>query len=178
MENNFEFEIPNVRRKQIRLFENLILFLNGLSFILFGIKSNNKVATISGLIILLLTFIRFLVKNNKYNMALVVAMVCFASWITIGYWWIGILFLALSMLGSISSGNKKIKFDSRQIKLSNPFSKIFNWSQLQNVILKDGLLTMDFRNNKLLQTPIINQLSEAETKQFNDFCNQQLVTSN
>jgi hypothetical protein len=174
MKNDFEFDIPNERKKQIRLFENLILLLNGLAFIFFGLKTNNTIATISGLIILVLTLVSFFIKNDKYNIAFAAAMACFGSWIKIGYWWIGLFFFLLSILGGIVSLDKKIKFNSRQIQISTPFPKIFKWFELQNVILKDGLLTLDFKNNKLLQTSILDELNEAETKQFNDFCQERL----
>lgn len=174
MKNNFEFDIPNARKKQIRLFENLILFLNGMSFILLGYKTNDQPAIIAGLFILLLTVISFLIKKDKYNIAWAAVTVCFISWIKIDYWWIGSFFLALSILGSFSSIDRKIRFSARQVQVTGPLPKTFKWFELQNAILKDGLLTLDFKNNKLLQTPIMDELNEAETKQFNDFCQDRL----
>lgn len=100
------------------------------------------------------------------------------GWLNVGYWWVGIVMWPISLLAQIASNDKKIEFNSKEIKLASPFGKIFIWQELQNIVLKDGLLTLDFKNNKLLQTPILNELTEAETKQFNDFCNQLLATSN
>jgi hypothetical protein len=47
------------------------------------------------------------------------------------------------------------------------------WNELQNLILKDGILTIDFKNNKLLQNEIEENASLNE-KDFNEFCRQQL----
>lgn len=174
MQTKFEFNISNTRVKQIRLFENLILFLNAFSFILFGVKSNSKETIISGLIILFIAFIAMLVRKEKNAINWIIAAIAFAFWLSTDYWFIGAIFLVLSYAGSINSRQKKIIVEPNQIRLIYPFTKTFTWSSLQNIVLKDGLLTLDFKNNKLLQTPIINQLNEAETKQFNDFCQERL----
>ena len=49
-----------------------------------------------------------------------------------------------------------------------------NWDEVNNVILKDGLLTIDFKNNKLFQHIILNSDEDISEKEFNEFCNQQL----
>ena len=48
--------------------------------------------------------------------------------------------------------------------------KRFQWSELQNVVLKDEILTLDFHNNKLIQKEIETPVSAEEEKEFNDFC--------
>jgi hypothetical protein len=56
-------------------------------------------------------------------------------------------------------------------------SRVMQWNEINNIILKDGLLTIDFKNNKLLQKEIIENNSPINEKEFNDFCNQQLSKS-
>ncbi len=46
-------------------------------------------------------------------------------------------------------------------------SKKHSWKAIDNVILKDGLLTVDFKNNKLFQRDIDNELHEEK---FNNWC--------
>lgn len=45
--------------------------------------------------------------------------------------------------------------------------KVFEWSSIQNVILKDALLTLDFKNDKIHQYDINEAVNEDE---FNSFC--------
>ena len=52
-------------------------------------------------------------------------------------------------------------------------TKEINWPELQNIILKDGILTIDFRNDKLIQQEIEENEFIIE-KEFNEFCKQQL----
>lgn len=48
------------------------------------------------------------------------------------------------------------------------------WSELNNIVLKDGLLTIDFRNNKFIQQPVDETKTAVNEQEFNDFCRQQL----
>jgi len=56
--------------------------------------------------------------------------------------------------------------------------KTIRWNQLNNLILKDGLLSIDFKNNKLIQLTIDESKNVINEQEFNDFCRQQLITSN
>jgi hypothetical protein len=51
--------------------------------------------------------------------------------------------------------------------------RIIEWSQLTNLVKKDDLLTLDFKNNRLMQVEIINA-DEVPENEFNQFCLQQL----
>ena len=177
MNSLYQFQIKNIKAKQFRLLANLILCLNGFVFMYAGIYANNKSTIIIGAITVSMAVVAVLYQKNWIIHNSMVVPV-FIGWLNVGYWWVGIVMWPISLLAQIASNDKKIEFNSKEIKLASPFGKIFIWQELQNIVLKDGLLTLDFKNNKLLQTPILNELTEAETKQFNDFCNQQLATSN
>ena len=53
---------------------------------------------------------------------------------------------------------------------------VYNFFNFNNIVLKDGLLTLDFTNNKIYQKEIESEYSSAEEKEFNEFCNTQLKT--
>ena len=55
--------------------------------------------------------------------------------------------------------------------------RIIEWSELTNVIRRDDLLTLDFKNNRLMQVQIINS-DDAPENEFNQFCRQQLAAAN
>ena len=52
--------------------------------------------------------------------------------------------------------------------------RIVEWTQLANVIKKHDLLTLDFKNNKLLQVQVINA-DHVDEDEFNQFCQRQLA---
>jgi predicted neutral ceramidase superfamily lipid hydrolase len=48
-----------------------------------------------------------------------------------------------------------------------------SWSEFNNVVLKDGLLTLDFRNNKLIQLAV-SEVDLPPEQSFNEFCRSQI----
>jgi uncharacterized membrane protein len=70
---------------------------------------------------------------------------------------------------------EKILFSDKNIILPGlSGDRIVEWNQLSNVIKKHDLLTLDFRNNKLLQVQIINA-EHIDEDEFNQFCQQRLA---
>ena len=55
--------------------------------------------------------------------------------------------------------------------------RIIEWGQLTNVIKKDDMLTIYFKNNRLMQVEVIN-VDDVPENEFNQFCGQQLVATN
>ena len=55
--------------------------------------------------------------------------------------------------------------------------RIVEWNEITNVVKKDDLLTIDFKNNKLLQVQI-SSVDDVNQDAFNRFCQQQLSMRN
>jgi hypothetical protein len=51
------------------------------------------------------------------------------------------------------------------------------WGEINNALIKDGLITIDQKNNKLFQKEIDSGVSLHVEKEFNDFCRQQIGKS-
>lgn len=52
--------------------------------------------------------------------------------------------------------------------------KTLLWNDVANVIIKDGLITVDQKNNKLFQKEIEGYVTEETETEFNTFCRQKL----
>lgn len=52
--------------------------------------------------------------------------------------------------------------------------KTFLWKDVSNVVLKDGILTIDLKNNKLIQSAISKESADINEREFNLFCKEQL----
>ncbi len=91
--------------------------------------------------------------------------------------WVDDLVIAIAnliffLLYSISVQKIIYIFSEEHIKLKRfPFTT-YEWNTLQNVILKDGILTLDFKNNKLAQHNL--QKTEVNEFEFNTFAKQLL----
>jgi hypothetical protein len=69
---------------------------------------------------------------------------------------------------------EEIGFDKEGVTVNALFKKSFEWNVINNVILKDGLLTIDFKNNKIFQKGIEEDVTPVLEKEFNEFCRLQL----
>ena len=93
------------------------------------------------------------------------------------YQWLSFVFIILALLEYQAKFAVEIGFSDNEIKFNTLFKKKYNWSDFTNIVLKDGLLTLDFANNKILQREIEDDDDEddADEKEFNDYCQRQLT---
>ena len=69
----------------------------------------------------------------------------------------------------------KYEIDLNGVKITKLFSEQwYTWADIQNVVLKDGLLTIDFKNNHVFQIPITSKDKPIDEKAFNQFCLQEI----
>lgn len=114
-------------------------------------------------------------KNNKemyYSKALLIAGLV---WTKMPYFpWLIVVFVILALLEYQAKLSPEIGFSSDHIIFNGLFKKKYNWSEIDNVILKDGLLTIDFKNNKLFQKEIDTGENEAGEAEFNEWVRDKL----
>ena len=94
--------------------------------------------------------------------------------------WIGLIFAFMIFLEAQAKHVVEIGFDTDRIVFNTIFSRRFRWSDFANVILRDGLLTLDFKNNRLIQREIADDEDEedADEEEFNAFCRDRLAAAN
>lgn len=89
--------------------------------------------------------------------------------------YISIFFIVAALLERQIKFPQEIGFSREAITFNTFPFKHYEWEQVKNVMLKDNMLTIDFKNNKLIQREIEPaELTEEETE-FNEFCRRQMV---
>lgn len=83
--------------------------------------------------------------------------------------WIAWVYLLAAMLEKQVKFPEEIAFDENEIVKNSFPKKRYSWSELNNVVLKDGLLTIDFKNNQLLQKELESNTTEALEHEFNAY---------
>lgn len=177
----YTFFIKNEKTKSYRLVSQLLVFFNllGLIFLLITneITGSNKVSIIFGLaltgVYTLFTVAEWITKKalpDFWHRS--VFAFCAFIWIKNGVWFPGIILLAFTGLDIIAQRKLVVEINEKKIVLPSFPVKKAAWSEMNNVILKDGLLTIDFKNNNLFQQVILN--SDFDEKEFNRFCQRQL----
>ena len=69
--------------------------------------------------------------------------------------------------------NREIGFSEKEIKENGLFGKTIQWKELNQVLIKDDILTIDFKNNKLIQQYTDDEEDEdyeAGEEEFNAYC--------
>lgn len=113
-------------------------------------------------------------KKPKYSRAYVISALL---WVSMPYMqWMVFPFAILAILEHQVRFPLEVGFSETQIVFNTFFRKKYNWGQLNNVVLKDGLLTMDFVSNRVLQREVEDDDEEDDTseEEFNLFCREQL----
>lgn len=62
----------------------------------------------------------------------------------------------------------------RVVRNSFP-AKTYSWNQIDQVVLRDNLFTLDLKNNQVIQKPLQEAVSPETEAEFNAFCRQQLL---
>ncbi|MCZ2222912.1 MAG: hypothetical protein LC122_04705 [Chitinophagales bacterium] len=168
----FNFKIINAKSNLIRLITDGLFLINAFLFLFFAIKSSMYNWTyIPAIISIIVTILSIFFKKRNKIIYLITAIIICVAWIQLSYAWLGIIMIILLSIAERIASDTNICFTSSEIIITSFSKRKFQWNDLQNVVLKDGLLTIDFKNNKLLQVSTSNLINE---KMFNDFCKNQL----
>lgn len=113
-------------------------------------------------------------KGNMpfYRIALTAAAVGWA--IQPGWGFVAVIYILAAILEKQVKFPQEIAFDADEIVVNSFPRKHFQWNELQNVVMKDGILTVDFHNNTLIQKEIETQASAQTEQEFNEFCLERL----
>jgi len=63
------------------------------------------------------------------------------------------------------------------VTLQTSLNKTLTWAQLANVIVKDGLLTIDTKSNKLYQKEVAVDFTAENEAEINEFCRLRLIAN-
>lgn len=110
-----------------------------------------------------------------YRIALILSTL--AWYIQPGGRYIFLIYLLAAMLEKQAKFPQEIAFDDEGILINSFPKKQYAWSAIANVVLKDGILTVDFRNNKLIQKEIETPVTINLETEFTEFCRNRLVNN-
>lgn len=89
--------------------------------------------------------------------------------------WLGVAIIAVGILEKFARKPLEIGFSSGQIVFNTLIRRKIRWSEVSNVVLKDGLLTIDFKNNRLFQSEVLlDDEWEAGEEEFNQWAKERV----
>lgn len=179
----YRFFLKDNDQKAYRLLVWFFIFLHivAASFIgLKGIYNNTKISPYLFLAIYFLIFAGFSIFRKSKNAFEIASILLAFFYAFFWFYYIGMLamliFVALFIFIIVVKQKKATILVTQQgIHIVKVFSTLLlSWEKLENVILKDNILTIDCRSNKLIQIEITTESETIDEKLFNRFCGEQL----
>jgi hypothetical protein len=153
----------------------LILNVVGILFITYLKEFKTWGPLIIAAVAVFTAFTSFYFKSKNEKAILTGAFLLLSvAWILAGYWVVGVLNIIFMILHIAALQKPIVSINEMQVIYPSFPKKIIDWQDLSNLIIKDGLLTIDFKNNKIIQQQITDISSTIDEKEFNNFCRQQL----
>ncbi len=180
--NQFTFILKDNNQKAFNTFFWFIILLHviAVSVIFINPADNQKkiiaIATIS--LFLLLSVVFYLLKNifklSAYQLLVFILLVFF--WVAQSAFLPALVITTvIAFAFYILQKKSTAVFSTESIIITKLlFKKAYNWSEAENVILKDNLLSVDLKNNHLMQAEITGDNFESNEEEFNQFCKKQL----
>jgi len=176
-----------LKNDKVRSYKRIVYLVTGISvifFLFYSFYANQGYQRIVwALVALLVTAVCFLElktrkdnKTNSFNISVTYILLT-GCWMFINIW-MAVAHVILIIADSIARRSLRVLINTNGITYPSFPKKNIGWDQLENVVLKDGLLTIDFKNNHLLQAEIISSDRDIEETVFNIFCKKQLKGTN
>jgi len=177
---SYDLVIKNEKAKYYKAIGDLIVVFNLICFIYMAIKSTDSYRKIIFILIisviamhfLFAIYVRYNAKITNYKSHRNIFFISAIGWARPPYWWISIILIVLLFLDILAHRKLKLTVSENKINYPSFPRMVIEWNELSNLVLKDGLVTIDFKNNKLIQQAILN--TDINEKEFNEFCRIQL----
>ena len=171
----FAIEIPNERLKTYKKVAFIILTLNflGFGYVFIRIIGNSTFIAVAALVLNAVPWLYFLL-NKKHIKSPIIEFVLIASgiiWVYFGNIWMGIVLLLFAVMSFFTNKKTIVTVDAEGVSYPSFPVKKYIWTEIIQVLCKDDILTIDLKDNKLLQLNIDKSFAEVfDANEFNEFC--------
>lgn len=171
---------PDYKRIDAITFIMLVLAISFFVYVIVHQWSSAVYHNAAILYVIIISFIilwsvyRFLAtrKNQEiayYRLALFAAAIGWFTQPVENYWMAG-LFLIAALLERQVKFSQEIGVDENGITFNTLPQKEYEWKDINNLLLREGILTVDYKNNKLFQQEIESEISPSLEHEFNQYC--------
>lgn len=179
----YSFVLKDNNQKAYNLFTWFLFFLH-IAAAMFALNTDdNKVKLtvyiLLGFYLLLSTAYYFYRQHPKAleTFSLVMALLYANFW----FQQVGILavlaFAAVFITVTVVKGKSTAVLVSAEgVQLTRVFKTVvFPWTEMENVMLKDNVITIDFKTNRIIQVEVVESNRMVDEIEFNLFCRQYLI---
>lgn len=186
--NNYEIIVKSNDQKKLRIISNLLIVSALATLLYFAFNYYNIprlrpsavfLFVVCAVIVIIWAFVLFkkYVPPFRYAFFLAgIAMFFYFPHPTLKFI-IGGLYIILGLIESTIRMPKRIAIDDSGVLINNFPGKFFEWDKISSMIIRDQLITIDFKNNRLYQKEIEGYITPEIQKEFNDFAKSKTQSS-
>jgi hypothetical protein len=177
---SFKLVLKNEKVKQYKLFALLIIILNILILTFLAVTRSEIrfrcIGTVAWIAALFIIEYFAKQKHKEFSAKGAAILLIIGVFLSFKFWLPALIMALLAILYIISIRQFIVSVNASNIIYPSFPKRTIQWDELNNIIIRDGLLTLDFKNNKLTQVLVIVRENESalDEKEFNDFCRGQL----
>jgi hypothetical protein len=173
----FDISLKNPKIKSYRFIALFIVIVNFAFFIFFLITGFHFFESAAAVFLILLYCLYRFYLSKKFKIGFYLDDLSFfilaGCWVATQNYLVAFLSAIMGILYHLSLQKLQFIFAADFVKKVNFPPTEFQWSRFTNVMLRDNILTLDFRNNKLLQLEIEDE-KKIDEKVFNEFAKERM----
>jgi len=177
----YQFIIPNKKQQIYFVFAVGIILLNIIGAAVYnftiGAGATNAWVFAVACIVIFSIVLYFFSAPRRYRFAGTLILVFGIFWMSRTFYQLFFVNLLLWGLYTVARRNLVVTVSEKHISYPSFPVKMIQWNMINNVVLKDDILTIDLKNNKIYQHLIEYLHGETDEAEFNDFCRKQLQYS-
>lgn len=174
--------LPNEKATTYRYVTLFILLINVFvfGFIFFTtIDTTIKNCALAGTVICALSLVIFISntyrKKQSYFRSEFSFIIVSILWLMMGKFLLALCIIMFAIIGFYTNRKFVILITTQKIEYPSFPKKIILWDEVNNMMLKDNILTIDLKNNRLIQVLVAKESAEAINElSFNEFCKKQV----
>lgn len=176
----YELVMQNPKLKTYQKISWLVVAMNFFAFIYITYQLINTVEfrwPLMGAVLIAAFVIIFQLKKRKEPVTqpqfLFPFFIIMFTWVQLNNYWFVLAILFIVVFENMSKKTLVVRIDQEKIIYPSFPKKEFHWTEIKNLLLKDDLLTIDFKNNKLIQALVVE--TDVNEEEFNEFCRARLI---
>mgnify|MGYP003582911436 CR=1 FL=1 len=184
MDFDYEITLERPSYKAVNTISVFLILLFLVTFIytliLKGITAYNMPLLLVPVIILFLMFRGFLQRKNPefITMYKVELYICAIGWFASSqntpFMILGILYAILGAAEKYIKAPQKWFFNDKEITRKQLNVKKYQWVEVENVVIRDNLFTLDLRTNEIIQNKLETTIDKSLEAEFNNWAKQQI----
>ncbi len=178
--SEFKIELPGSKAKAYNRISLLILVMNMLAFGLLFFKQSTIYGYVAAVVMIFLMsacLFTYAGKNLKLQNQFTIFCIGLSAiaWIIIGDAMLAVLMAVVTGVSYYTLQKPVIIINDDGIKYPSFPKRFYTWAQVNACMLKEDILTLDLKNNQLLQFTLPPGTMEGtEQANFNSFCIEKL----